>query len=112
MSEVKGLEVGDVIRYCDQVRCWHNALVTAVHGEPQRYRLLNEEEERLHYPCVNLLWVVRDEGQQDQYGRQIGRETSVSHFEGNVASGFFWCHPEDEERASKKMAEALHHIKS
>lgn len=111
-AEIKKLDVGQFVRYCSQDRHWHDALVNAVHGEPQVYRLVHEEEERLHYPCINLVFVVANSEQQDQYGRQTMHESSVMHFSGNAASGFFWCHPEDEEAAFKYMSEAMRNIKS
>ena len=71
------------------------------------------DEEILSYPCVNLSFVSSDESAQDQYGRQMVRDkTSISHYGQYVASGFFWCHPEDEDAAYKQMCEALKDIKS
>lgn len=112
VMELRRLDVGQFVRYCSQDRHWYDAIVTAVHGEPHKATHYQTGEEVLSYPCVNLVFVVNDEERQDQYGRQIERETSVMHYGGYAASGFFWCHPEDEEEAFKYMAEAMHNIKS
>ncbi len=111
-AELKALEVGQFVRYCSEDRQWYNALITAVHGEP---RYANEEAGDFtpSFPCVNLSFVSGDESAQDQYGRQMVRDkTSISHYGQYVASGFFWCHPDEEEIAYKRMCEALKDIKS
>lgn len=71
--------IGDVVVYVDPVRVEHKALVTAVWG--------NEE------PCsVNLVCVSPDEGETDNYGRQIRRDTSVMPEALQAAPGRFWRH--------------------
>ena len=112
-AEAKKLGVGQHVRYCDPDRRWFDALITAVHGEPQVYRLASEEQDRLHYPCINLVFVVGNQDQQDQYGRQTEKPTSVMHYDGgNAASGFFWCFPEEEGAAVEYINKAIHNIKS
>lgn len=121
--ELKRLEVGQHVRYCSEDRIWYDALVTAIHGDPRivkDHQQWNSEEQECftvrevaQYPCVNLSFVSSDESAQDQYGRQMIRDkTSIPHFGEYVASGFFWCHPEDEEEAYNKMCEAMKNIKS
>ena len=119
-AKLKKLEIGQFVRYCSEDRQWYNALVTAIHGESRMVRItdsgathLDGEVDTPQYPLVNLSFVSADESAQDQYGRQMVRDkTSISHYGGNVASGFFWCHPDDEEVAYKKMCELLKDMKS
>jgi hypothetical protein len=119
-AALKRLEVGQFVRYCSEDRHWYDALITAVHGEPYMARItqdgathLDGEVDTAMYPCVNLSFVSGDENAQDQYGRQMVRDkTSIMHYGQYAASGFFWCHPEDEKDAYKKMCEALKDIKS
>lgn len=126
MSEsLKRLDVGQFVRFCDEDRRWHDALVTAVHGDAYMAPIFGGKSyldgklyegpdcEIPQYPCVNLSFVSSDPDAQDQYGRQMVRDkTSISHFGQYVASGFFWCHQEDEEEALGKLCEALKDIKS
>lgn len=122
---LKKLDVGQFVRFCSEDRHWYDALITAIHGEPHMVPLFKgksyvdgklydgEDSEMAVYPCVNLSFVSGDPDAQDQYGRQMVRDkTSISHYGQYVASGFFWCHPEDEDEAHKKMCEALKHIQS
>lgn len=100
------------------------ALITAIRGDSRMVPVVKgsfydgkvyegEPFETPFYPCVNLTHVSGDLDAQDQYGRQLVRDpTSISHYGQYVASGFFWCHPEDEEEAHRKMCEALKDIKS
>ncbi len=112
-AELKRLDVGQFIRYCSEDRQWYDALITAVHGEPTTYPKSERGPAGVSYPCVNLSFVSGDDSAQDQYGRQMVRDkTSISHYGQYVASGFFWCHPEDEVVAHKQMCEALKDIKS
>ena len=75
--------------------------------------VVSETADSVSYPCVNLSFVSGDESAQDQYGRQMTRDkTSISHYGEYVASGFFWCHPDDEAVAQKQLCEALKDIKS
>ncbi len=121
-AELKRLEVGQFVRYCSEDRQWYDALITAVHGEPRMSHsasivdgksVVSETADLVSYPCVNLSFVSGDESAQDQYGRQMIRDkTSISHYGQYVASGFFWCHPDEEKVAYKQLCEALSKIKS
>lgn len=124
-AELKRLEVGQFVRYCSEDRQWYDALITAMHGEPRTVRIIGgssymdgklyegEDYDSPQYPCINLSFVSGDESAQDQYGRQMIRDkTSISHYGQYVASGFFWCHPDDETVANKRMCEAMKDIKS
>ena len=123
--EFKGLEVGQHVRFCSEDRQWYDALITAVHGDPRVESIISgrsyvggklyegEDYEIASYPCVNLSFVSNDESAQDQYGRQMVRDkTSISHCGQFVASGFFWCHPEDEKEALARLCEALKVMRS
>lgn len=71
------LQVGSTVIYHDTKNRPHDALVTAVHSNWAN-------------PCINLLFVSKDETMNDQYGRQIIRQSSVSHTEHNPAPGNYW----------------------
>jgi len=111
------LEIGTVVTYVDQHYKAHEALVVAIHGNPRgaltrtktdesgKYvadehgYLISEEVEGSagkHWPCINLVYVSGDEAKQDQYGRQIERESSVVHITNNSAGGFCWQWPDEE----------------
>ncbi len=116
-ADLRRLDVGMAVRYCSEDRVWYDALITAIHGEPRTVRVSctdNVGEVDAHqYPCVNLSFVSSDENAKDQYGRQMVRDTtSITHYGQYVASGFFWCHKEDEEVAFKRMGEAMKNIQS
>lgn len=55
--------VGQKVIFTDPVGVDHDALVTAVWGET----------------CVNVVYVSGDESRRDSYGRQVERNTSVTH---------------------------------
>lgn len=83
---MRELKVGDHIKFVDEHLQAHDALVTCVWpgmgGECP--------------PGCNLLFVCANEGQTDQYGRQIERRTSVAHKDGNGAPGWCWFWPDEE----------------
>lgn len=56
-------ELGRAVIYTDPRGVDHDAVVTAVWGPA----------------CINVVFVSTDESKGDQYGRQIERETSVTH---------------------------------
>jgi len=100
----KKVEVGQHVVFVDQSRGWHDALLVAVWGEPETYTVMHEGQERLHYPCVNLVYVSGDGSKHDQYGRQIERESSVTHYLDTTAPGFCWLHPDEAEQAREHFA--------
>lgn len=75
------VEIGSVVVYVDALRKEFRALVTAVWdcGLPEGQE-----------PSINLLYVSDDEKREDEYGRQIIRETSVVHASNNSAPGNYW----------------------
>lgn len=56
-------QLGQKVVYCDSKGVDRDALVTAVWSDT----------------CVNVVFVSGDESKGDTYGRQIERETSVTH---------------------------------
>lgn len=77
------VHVGDVVVYHDPSGKSSNALVTAVWGPT----------------CINVIIVSSDETKQDNYGRQIERQTSMSHASVNMVHGFYWRFPDEEPNA-------------
>lgn len=76
----KIVNIGDHVIFIDPYRKEHSALVTEVwDGGPD----VDQQEDSL--PAINLLYVVSDEARMDQYGRQIERESSVTHLSMNSA---------------------------
>jgi hypothetical protein len=71
------MKVGDVVIYHDPVGTPHNALLTSAW-------------EGTENPTVNLVYVSSDEKEQDPYGRQTKRESSVSHKSNTNVHGRYW----------------------
>jgi hypothetical protein len=71
------MKVGDPCKWYDPQGRPHDALVTAVHS--------NHE-----FPSINVVVVNMEEGQTDQYGQKIQRETSVVHQSNQDAHGRYW----------------------
>lgn len=108
--------IGDPVMYTDQYGKPHCALVTAVHGfnsvedrnenhkkqweqakEAGQSWATDEWLERnlnpnlpLMIPSINLVYVEGDVDKTDSYGRQIVRQTSVTHRTNQSAHGRFW----------------------
>ena len=78
--------VGDTVIYHDEHGKPHNALLTCVHGwETEGIPVIDQ------MPCVNLLYVSSDEKRQDDYGRQVERDSSCVHktMNGGVHGGYW-----------------------
>ena len=71
-------EITDSVTFVDSLARPHKALVTEVftRGEDP--------------PGVNLVYVSEDSNAQDQYGRQLVRETSIVHKRDQPAHGMYW----------------------
>jgi len=78
------LSIGSHVVFIDTHYQEHEALITAIHGDPASK------------PCVNLLYVSKQTGKQDQYGQQIERPSSVVHIKDNTAGGYCWKFPGEE----------------
>ena len=60
------IKIRDAVTYVDEHRVEHQAIVNEVWGKAE--------------PClINVVYVSADVRQEDAYGRQIMRATSVSH---------------------------------
>lgn len=79
-------KIGEHVIYCDPKGIDHDALVTADWGR-----------------CVNVVYVLKDETRQDQYGRQIDRNaTSVADYDSEVTvHGRYWRYADQEKIAYK-----------
>ena len=72
------MDIGQPVVFVDAVGKRHNALVTAVFTRGEE-------------PCgVNVAFVSGDPNAQDQYGRQLLRETSIVHKDHQPAHGMYW----------------------
>lgn len=72
------LKLGGQIVFVDARGQLHDALITAIWGEPK------------DLPCINVVFVSTDNAKQDQYGRQIERETSIVYKEKQSAHGMYY----------------------
>jgi hypothetical protein len=90
------MQLGQHVIYVDSYRKEHDALLTAVHGDPRGRQILWRNEagepngtgrvltylegtEGQQWPCVNLV-IVRDGDAKDQYGQQIEHFSSIVHW--------------------------------
>jgi hypothetical protein len=74
------MKEGTAVKYTDQFGVQHSALCTNSWGNDlEAYR-----------SSINLVYVNPDEGMTDPYGRQLLRETSVTHQSVQSAPGRFW----------------------
>lgn len=79
MEQAK-LTVGGKVVFVDPVAVAHDALITAIWGDPNAT------------PAINIVYVSDDEKRTDQYGRQTVHYTSVVHESMQSAHGNFWRH--------------------
>jgi len=77
------MKVGDLVVYHDPTGKAFNALLTAAYAGTEN-------------PTSNLVYVSGDEAETDPYGRQIKRESSVSHKSNNQAHGRYWRRVDEE----------------
>jgi len=95
MSRSK-LEVGMSVVFIDENYLEHHALLTAIHGDPEGHeRVVDgsgdlEASSVIVWPCVNLVFADPEPGAQDQYGRQLKRDSSCAHWLDNSARGHCW----------------------
>jgi hypothetical protein len=118
------LVVGMHLVFIDADRVERDALLLCIHGDPKgrlvcpRRKpapegsedpyvydtgddgvILNDYKEAgEHWPCINLVVVDKNQGAEDQYGRQTVKEgvTSVVHWTSSTARGFCWRFPGEE----------------
>jgi len=120
------LRIGQHLVFVDANRQERDALLICIHGDPKgrlvvsrrkpnpnptgtddTYIFETDEEGHIlsdykeagkHWPCVNLVVVDKNEGAEDQYGRQTVKEniTSVVHWTDSSAQGFCWKFADEE----------------
>lgn len=73
------VKIGDSVVFVDGYGIERSALVTSVWLTSYGPN-----------PGVNLVYVSGNEGETDQYGRQLKRETSVVHQSNQPAPGMYW----------------------
>jgi hypothetical protein len=71
------LKAGDAVIYHDERGVAHNALLTANWSADDN-------------GAVNLVFVSSNESEQDSYGRQTKRESSVTHVSKTTVHGRYW----------------------
>lgn len=76
------MQRGDHVKYVDEHRRVHNALLTMVYDNDKPQEFIN--------PTVNLLFVTHDSAKTDQYGQQIERRASVAHYSGTTVAANCW----------------------
>ncbi len=81
---MKRIYEGLEIVYGDHYAVEHDALCTAAWGESEF------EDDGSGAPCINVVYVSKDESKTDTYGRQIERDTSVPHRSSQTAPGNWW----------------------
>ena len=87
--ENRVVRVGQAVVYHDPVGKPFDAVVTAVWGPT----------------CINVVFVSGDENKQDNYGRQIERQTSLSHKSVMQVHGFYWRFQDEEPNEYKAPLE-------
>jgi hypothetical protein len=61
------------------------------HGEKRPALVTNVWKGMGGKPGCNVVYVSKDEGKTDPYGRQVERQTSVCHKSVNPAGANCWC---------------------
>lgn len=87
------LSVGDHVVYRDPQRRERDAIVTEIHHGFDSAR--EHFEVTGGWPSINLVTVSLDENEEDAYGRQIERDTSIVHVEQQSAGGLDWRFPDE-----------------
>lgn len=95
--------IGQAVIYVDPRGVRFDAVVTAWWASGHDHRAGSEvtEDARRHKesygqePGCNLVFVSSDVQKFDTYGRQIERETSVSHKASSGMPGRYWCWPDE-----------------
>ncbi len=94
MSKNVHLKPGSVVIYTDHVRVDHHALVTAVWGDGHMCDGTDARGHAISPPALNLVFVEDDEAKHDDWGNQIGRDSSVVHSSSQPAGANCWRLPE------------------
>lgn len=95
-ARMLSVKIGDPIIFMDQKARRIHALVSENWGQdPQGDDHASDWKRGEQGPTINVVFVDLDPTKRDSYGRQIKRETSVPHFSGSTAPGFWWALPEE-----------------
>lgn len=119
--EKNWLEIGDFVIFLDSLRQPHKALVTNIFvgadwdyksSPPVKSREYSVAEHIRQYnavPCINLLFVMDDPKMEDQYGRQITRQTSCMHASSHTGQtfGMCWMKPDEYEAWDKDVTKVI-----
>jgi hypothetical protein len=104
------LRIGQHLVFIDEDRQERDALLLCIHGDPEGYMSQDYEWDEngkavlddngnmvpkgkpyRKWPCINLVVVDKNEGAEDQYGRQTTKDnTSVVHHLDSTAVGYCW----------------------
>ena len=76
------VKIGDSVTYVDEKGVKHNALITCVFASGH-----SAEDD---IPSINVVHVSPNPLEDDPYGRQIVRETSIVHKDNQAAHGNYW----------------------
>jgi len=88
------VRIGSAVVFSDQHGRRLNAIcLTTFGGEDKPDELVSWEGEC--GPTINLVFADPEPDRRDSYGRQVKRETSVPHYRGSTAPGFWWALPEE-----------------
>ena len=86
------INIGQPVYYVDEFNVLHHAIVIQVWNQQVHY---TDGKQDIKRPGINLVRVNPDQNMDDQYGRQLLRETSVVHRDYQPAKGRYWMHPEE-----------------
>lgn len=110
------LVVGRHLIFVDEHMQERDALLTAIHGDPEGRLCLGAKvdddgkqvvddegilvaeygEPGASWPCLNMVVISDNDKAQDQYGRQLDeRPSSVVHWTNSSANGYCWRFPEE-----------------
>ena len=84
MDESKFPKVGQHVVFVDALSVPHDAIVT---GGPEQQGWNAE----WGAPWCNVVYVDPDPSRTDSYGRQVSRQTSLTHVTRQSAPGMYWC---------------------
>lgn len=84
------IAMGSVVVFVDEDRVEHDALVTCLHHSTGVWDDEKPHAEGNYRPCINLVYVLKDEKRRDQYGQQLRHASSVVHASLNTAGGYMW----------------------
>ena len=97
------LEVGDAVVFHDTFGAPHNAILTAIFGSGV------DADNKVFYDdtgCTNVVYVSGSDAEQDAYGRQTKRESSVPHVSKTTVHGRYWRKADEEPRPTSTRAKS------